>query len=249
MQTLSRGILISVEGIDGSGKTTLIEAIANQLRQQQLPVIVTKEPGGTALGKQLRSILQEQKVPLNPKSEFLLFAADRAQHFHELIIPHLQANSIIISDRMADSSLVYQGFGRGLDIETIKMVNAWAMHGLQPDITLYVRIAPEIAHQRLAQRKNLSAYDKEKETFVHKLVHGFDTIFNERNNVIRLDGEQDKDALCAQAMKGIMEWFDNHNILSDSSDNKEDKQDIKSVRPELVEGNEPLKYPSSVRPE
>ena len=140
-QSLQSGLLITIEGIDGSGKSTLAKNLTTYL-QREYETVLTKEPGGSALGKQLRTLLQTQPVPITPLAEYLLFAADRAQHFHEVIIPNLKKGRIIISDRMADSSIVYQGYGRGLDREKIKYVNQWAMQGVQPDITFYVQHYP-----------------------------------------------------------------------------------------------------------
>lgn len=206
-------MLISVEGIDGSGKSTLIKNITATLQDLQLPLVVTKEPGGTALGKQLRTLLQERTFTIYPKAEYLLFAADRAQHFEQLIIPALQANTIILSDRMADSSLVYQGYGRGLDMNMLQTINHWAMHGYTPDVTLYVKIPPTVAYERLAQRKNLSVFDKEKEDFFVTITRGFDTLFKTRTNVIHLDGLQQPDTLTEHATKAILEWLTTHDAI------------------------------------
>ncbi len=125
MPRLSRGILIALEGIDGSGKSTLAKNIAASLAHLDFPILQTQEPGKMALGKLLKPIVQEKKVPVCSKAEFLLFAADRAQHFHELVIPALLNKQLVISDRMADSSLAYQGYGRGLDLTTLSMINSW----------------------------------------------------------------------------------------------------------------------------
>lgn len=212
MKTLKRGLLISIEGIDGSGKSTLIELLSRKLIQEQLPLIVTKEPGGTQLGKQLRTILQERTFPIVSKAEYLLFAADRAQHFQELIIPNLRENKIVISDRMADSSLVYQGFGRGLDIGMMQTINQWAMEGLKPDLTFYVQITANTALERLKQRKNLSVFDKEKETFFIKLVDGFETIFKDKPHVIYLDGQLQPAEITLQAYDAIIQWLNTHSL-------------------------------------
>ena len=133
-----KGLLCVLEGIDGSGKSSLLQSISAQLKES-CPIITTKEPGGTNLGRHLRAIIQDQPTPLIASAEFLLFAADRAQHFSELIIPHLERNFIVLADRMADSSLVYQGHGKNLDISTLKMINQWAMQNIQPDIVFYVK--------------------------------------------------------------------------------------------------------------
>ncbi len=210
MKTLKRGVLISVEGIDGSGKSTLLANVAQRLTSLQFPIIVTKEPGGTPLGKHLRSLLQERSVPVSSKAEYLLFAADRAQHFNDLIIPALRDNAIVISDRMADSSLVYQGYGRGLNMHMLETTNHWAMDGITPDITLYVRIPPSVAYDRFKQRKKLTTFEQEKEDFFNKLVAGFDTLFSKRTNVIHLDGQNSPELLTQQATDQLIEWISTH---------------------------------------
>jgi len=203
------GILISIEGIDGSGKSTLAKKMTDILAQHGLPVLLTKEPGASSLGKQIRTMLQEKPVPICAKSEYLLFAADRAQHFHELIIPALNAHKIVISDRMADSSLVYQGYGRGLDLDTIAMINRWAMNERQPDLTLYVKVPVEVALDRLNKRnETLTSFEKEDISFMQRLHHGFEMLYKKKYHVITLDGQELPDALAAQAAAIVQQWID-----------------------------------------
>ncbi len=200
-------MLICIEGIDGSGKSTLAKQLADSLQKDGHTILLTKEPGGSALGKQLREILQKQPVPINPISEFLLFAADRAQHVTEVIKPALAQGAIVITDRMGDSSLVYQGYGRGIDKEKIKQVNAWAMQGITPDITLYVSIDSTTAAQRIQQRASLSAFEKEQIDFVERLITGFTEIYRNRKNVITLDGTQTPEQVMSNARKALDSWI------------------------------------------
>src|SRR5260221_10572571 len=148
MPHLRKGILIAIEGIDGSGKSTLAHNVSIALSEQGFDTTLTKEPGASELGKEIRKLIQTQIIPLTPKAEYLLFAADRAQHFAELIIPSLEQKKLIISDRMSDSSLTYQGFGNGLDLEMIKTINNWTMSAIIPDITIFVRVPVELALDR-----------------------------------------------------------------------------------------------------
>lgn len=208
MNTPLHGMLITLEGIDGSGKSTLAQAMRDALTQRNIPVFLTREPGGSDLGKQLRSMLQERSVALCPKAEFLLFAADRAQHFHDVIIPNLQKGMIVISDRMADSSLVYQGFGRGLDLGFIETVNAWAMDGIKPNLTLYLRISPEQARKRLALRSpHLTAFEKDVDDLRERLVNGFETIFAKRDNIITLNALESVEQLTDKAVTALAPLF------------------------------------------
>ncbi len=203
----TNGILISIEGIDGSGKTTLAHNLSAALTQQGFSVLLTREPGGCSLGKQIRPILQTQEIPLDPKAEYLLFAADRAQHFHEVVLPALENNMIVISDRMADSSLVYQGYGRGLDKELIATINSWAMQKRHPDITFYVRISFAVSQERLQSRGALTAFEKEKESFTTNLIDGFDALFTNKKNGYTLDGTQQPELVTKQALARVLQWI------------------------------------------
>ncbi len=214
MSSLKRGILIAREGIDGSGKTVLAQNLFNALTTQQFSVVLTKEPGGTPLGIALRKILQEKPIAVDAKAEFLLYAADRAQHFKEVVLPARKKNKLIISDRMADSSLVYQGYGRGLNREIIKTVNRWAMNDIEPDLVLYVKIDATTAQERLIQRGKLSVFDQEPLTFFNTLIEGFETIFKNRTNVITLDGTLPPKEIAATALESILSWLNTQKLIS-----------------------------------
>ena len=204
--TIVSGMLISIEGIDGSGKSTLVRHLAKQLQKYGCSVVTTKEPGGSSLGKLLREILQHQPVALMSRAEYLLFAADRAQHMDEVIKPALKAGAVVISDRMADSSLAYQGYGRGEDLAMINTINAWAMQESNPDPTFYMKIEQEEAIARLKKRTKLTAFEKEQTGFVKRLITGFDEIFRDRDNVIILDGTLPLKKIADIATSAVMRW-------------------------------------------
>ncbi len=209
MKKLSRGILIVIEGIDGSGKSTLAGALDQKLQEHGLPVLLTREPGGTPLGKQLRQLVQERTAPIADRAEFLLFAADRAQHADEVIAPQLQQNKLIISDRLGDSSLVYQGFGRGLDREFIARVNDWALGGIKPDRTLFVHIDVDTALERVKERsKLLSAFEQEPREFFTTLTNGFEQLYANRTDVCRLDGTQSPAAVAQHAFDDVLQFLE-----------------------------------------
>ena len=212
MPHLRKGILIAIEGIDGSGKSTLAHNISTRLREQGFDTTLTKEPGASELGKEVRNLIQTQIIPLTPKAEYLLFAADRAQHFAELIIPALEQKKLIISDRMSDSSLTYQGYGNGLDLEMITTINNWTMNNIIPDITIFVRVPVELALERAKKRGSLSAYEK-RENFLHKVADGFEKIYKNRNDVMIVDGTQSPESLTTQACNTITEWINTKNYL------------------------------------
>lgn len=214
MLKLKHGILIAIEGIDGSGKSTLAKNLYTLLQEKKYQTVLTKEPGGTALGQQLRNIVQEKKVPVCSQAEFLLFATDRAQHFHELVIPQLNAGALIISDRMSDSSLVYQGFGRGLDTHQIQAINSWAMHGKKPDITFYIKVTIQTATARIkARNEALTSFEKEKQDFIQKLIEGFDALYKNRNDVIIIDGNQTEEYVTTQALTALITWITQNQLI------------------------------------
>lgn len=212
MHKLTKGILIAIEGIDGSGKSSLAKNLYNQFLSKLYPVMLTKEPGGTPLGQQLRSIVQEKKVPVCPKAEFMLFATDRAQHFEQVIIPALNEGKIIISDRMSDSSLVYQGYGRGLDMNAINAVNNFVMNGIKPNITIYVRVSANVAINRILKRgESLTSFEKEENgRFIERLAYGFDTLYKNRHDVIIVDGNQSEEQVTQQAATHLLNWIQNN---------------------------------------
>lgn len=199
------GFLCSIEGIDGSGKTTLIQNLAIKFTAHDFKYLITKELGATNLGKHVRQFLAERPTPITPLAEFLLFAADRAQHFNELIIPHLCQDYIIISDRMADSSLAYQGYLKGIDKNIISYINNLCMQSIKPDIVIYLKIDPENAIKRILQHRGFATAQEQE--YLHKmkdLVDAFDAIFATRDNVIIIDALQDPEIVAQQVYDTLL---------------------------------------------
>jgi dTMP kinase len=142
-------VFITLEGPEGSGKTTQIPLLVDWLREQGYAVELTREPGGTDIGTQIRDVLHDPvNTAMDATAEILLYSADRAQHVAQCIRPALAAGKIVVSDRYYDSTLAYQGYGRGLDLEMLRAITAFATAGLKPDLTLYLDIAPEEGLQR-----------------------------------------------------------------------------------------------------
>ncbi len=212
MPQLTRGILIAIEGIDGSGKSTLAKNLSLSLEQQGFNTTLTKEPGDSQLGKEIRTLVQTQNIPISGHAQYLLFAADRAQHLSERIIPALKENKIILCDRLADSSLAYQGYGNGLDLEMIKSVNKWSMQGIPIDLTVFVHVPVEIALERCGKRGALSPYEKKE--FLHKVADGFEELYKNRTDVIIVDGTESPENLNKQVCSAIEQWIKNKNLLS-----------------------------------
>ncbi|MEI6286979.1 MAG: dTMP kinase [Bacillota bacterium] len=150
---MKRGLFISLEGPDGSGKTTQIKLLANFLRESGYVVVETREPGGTIISDKIRKIiLDTENMNMTDRTEALLYAAQRAQHVEEKIVPALERGEIVISDRFADSTFVYQGLARRLKLADVKQLTAFATAGLKPDLTLLLDISPECGEQRMSSR-------------------------------------------------------------------------------------------------
>lgn len=142
-------MFITFEGLDGSGKSTQIRLLAEQLRQAGRRILLTREIGGTPLGENIRALVQHQdQVAIDPMAEMLLIAAARAQHVEQVIRPHLQQSQVVLSDRYVDSSLVYQGYALGIGWEKVRQVNEAAISGLWPDLTILLMLEPEEAYRR-----------------------------------------------------------------------------------------------------
>src|SRR6266478_1140312 len=130
------GAFITFEGIDGCGKSTQLRLLASELRVRALDIVTTREPGGTPLGKRLRAALLDIDEQVDPLAELLVFAADRAHHVRTLLLPALETNQIVLSDRYADATVAYQGAGRGFDSKLVSEIVRLATGGLKPDLTL-----------------------------------------------------------------------------------------------------------------
>ncbi len=162
---------ITFEGVDGAGKSTHIAWFAETLRKRGLQVVVTREPGGTQLGEQLRDILLNR--PMSIGTEALLMFAARLEHIDQVIKPGLHAGKWVISDRFSDASFAYQGGGRGLSWEKLSQLEQWVHPDLQPDLTLYFDISVDVARQRLANNVSLDRFEQEQADFFERVRAGY----------------------------------------------------------------------------
>jgi dTMP kinase len=183
------GKLITFEGIDGSGKSTQLRLFASELRMRKLDVVTTLEPGGTPLGRRLRQAFLETEENVSPIAELLLFAADRSQHVELLIKPSLAEDKIVISDRYADSTFVYQGAGRGFDEKIVNQVIELATGGLKPDLTFFFDLPVEES----IRRKNSRNTNGEQQNRMDK--ENYEFYVRVREAYLKL-AEQEKQRFC-----------------------------------------------------
>ncbi len=162
---------ITFEGVDGAGKSTHLEWFADALRRRGFDVAVTREPGGTLLGEQLREILLNQ--PMNIGTEALLMFAARMEHIEQIIKPSLRAGKWVISDRFSDASFAYQGGGRGLNWVKLNQLEQWVHPDLQPDLTLFFDVPVEVARQRLSNNASLDRFEQEQADFFERVRAGY----------------------------------------------------------------------------
>jgi len=162
---------ITFEGVDGAGKSTHLAWFADALRQRGHDVVVTREPGGTALGEQLREILLNQSMSIG--TEALLMFAARMEHIEQVIRPALRSGKWVISDRFSDASFAYQGGGRGLDWNKLAQLEQWVHGDLQPDLTLFFDVSVDVARKRLANNVSLDRFEQEHADFFERVRAGY----------------------------------------------------------------------------
>lgn len=165
------GKFITLEGIDGAGKSTHLDWLREALEQRGHEVVVTREPGGTPLGETLRGLLLNHHMHL--ETEALLMFASRREHLAEVIVPALQQGKWVISDRFTDASFAYQGGGRGIDEGRLRILEDWVQQGLQPDLTLLFDVPLEVARQRLSANASLDRFEQEQQDFFQRVREAY----------------------------------------------------------------------------
>ncbi|SOD41639.1 dTMP kinase [Nitrosovibrio sp. Nv4] len=165
----TRGKFITLEGIDGAGKSTHLSWLKGILRDRGKTVVVTREPGGTPLGEMLRELLLDQSQAMHAETEALLMFAARREHLDKVILPALDRGDWVISDRFTDASFAYQGGGRGLTTQKLDKLELWVQGEFQPDLTLYFDVTVEVGRKRINAIKAADRFEKEQDDFFQKV--------------------------------------------------------------------------------
>jgi len=188
---MKKGIFITFEGIDGCGKSTQLSQAAKRLEAEGLPLVVTREPGGTPIAEKIRGLLiSPEHKEMATECELLLYLAARAQHVREKIIPALNEGKIVLCDRFQEATIAYQGFGRGLPIDLLQVINRFATQGLKPDLTFIFDISSSLSRIRIdSMGKGKDRLEQNGEEFFDKIRTGYKKIAeNDPLRVVLLDG-------------------------------------------------------------
>jgi dTMP kinase len=189
-------MFITFEGGEGGGKSTQIKTLAARLTEAGHQVLTTREPGGTPVGDQIRAVLLGVGNQVAPLAELLLYSASRAQLVSQVILPHLAGGGIVLCDRYADSTYAYQGYGRGLDLAMLRQLTQIATGGLQPHLTLWLDLPPEVGlARRASSNQALDRLDNEALSFHQRVRAGYAQLATESARWVRIDADQAPDAV------------------------------------------------------
>ena len=199
---MNRGSFITFEGIDGAGKSTHIDALAAWLRERGRAVLVTREPGGSALAERLRELILHE--PMDALTETLLVFAARRDHLLQAIEPALALGTTVLCDRFTDATFAYQGGGRGFDLAVLRQLESWVQRGRQPDLTLWFALAPAIAAARRAAARAPDRFERLDEAFFGRVHAGYEQrCAAEPQRIVRIDADQARDTVRAEVVAAV----------------------------------------------
>jgi dTMP kinase len=201
-----RGYLLTIEGIDGAGKSTQVVRLAEMLERRGYDVIRTREPGATPLGREVRRLLLETELALSPPAELLLFLADRAEHVAHVIQPGLAAGAIVLCDRYSDSTIAYQGYGREADLERVRRWDADSRNGIAADLTLLLDCPIELTAER--RRRDRDRYQVLDPTFHQRVRDGFLALAAAApERIRRIDASRDLETVSTDVATVVSTWL------------------------------------------
>ena len=203
---MNKGYFIVLEGPDGSGKTTVADAVCEKLIEKGYSIVHTREPGGIDIAEQIRNVILDPKnTAMDSRTEALLYAASRRQHLVEKVIPAVNEGKIVICERFVYSSLAYQGSGRDLGFDPILSINDFAINGTYPDMTVYLDIDEEKGLKRIENRANKDRLDVESLAFHHKVNQGYKEVINRFKDIKIVDASLPLEEVIANSLKLILE--------------------------------------------
>lgn len=200
-----RGLFITFEGIDGCGKTTQMNLLAQYLQKKGIEIVITREPGAKGLGEKIREILLHYDGEVSSKAESFLFLADRAQHIDKIVNPAIESGKYVLCDRHTDSTIAYQGYGRGVDIEQLKMLNNLATGSRKPDLTFVFDIDIETSMKRVGKEKD--RMESAGIEFFKKVREGYLEIAKlEPNRVVVIDSTQSINKISEEVIASVNQY-------------------------------------------
>lgn len=210
-----QGIFITMEGPDGSGKSTQAQKLFKYLQGKGYEVVLTREPGGTPVGEQIRNILlNPENGELGFKAEVLLYAASRAQHLEEIIIPALKEGKTVISDRFADSTIAYQGYGRNLNLPLVVEINRLVVEDYLPDLTILLDLPVEVGLARIRKKqKSMDRLEQEAITFHEQVYQGFKKLALDEKRIKTVSADGSEDVIFAHIVKLVEEKLKEVNLI------------------------------------
>ena len=207
---MKKGYFITFEGPDGSGKTTVCNAVYQRLKDMGYDVVHTREPGGIEIAEKIRDIiLDPQNVMMDAKTEALLYAASRRQHLVEKVIPSIEDGKVVICERFVDSSLAYQGYGRELGFDEVLSINKFAMGDYFPDMTVYLDVDEKTGLERIKDRAFKDRLDQESIDFHHRVNEGYQKVidvFKDRVSIV--DASKPLDSVIEDVLSRVKELID-----------------------------------------
>ena len=213
----ARGVFITFEGGDGSGKSTQIQSVRDWFESRGHEVIVTREPGGTELGTEIRRLVQNGPEDVDARTEALLYAADRAYHVATVIAPALERGAVVLGDRYIDSSLAYQGAARSLGVDEIASLSAWATRGLYPSLTFLLDLPPEVGARRRTDAPD--RMERESMDFHERVRHEYLRLADaEPDRIVVIDAVGTVDEVFSEIRGVLVERFEGGSVTIDEAD-------------------------------
>lgn len=208
-----KGLFISFEGNDGSGKSSVVKAIYEELEKRGYPLLLSREPGGSKIAEKIRHIiLDKDNMGMDDKTESLLYAASRREHLVKTVLPGINEGKIVLCDRYVDSSLAYQGYARHIGIDEVYDMNKYATNGLLPDLTIFVCVRPEVGLARIKKNeRDLDRLELETINFHNDVYNGYQLLLEKfPNRIVKVNGEQAPDTVKKDALDIVLKFVEEH---------------------------------------